>query len=60
MAALKTTYFPHAFFEGKFVKTEDAKVSIMTNALQYGTGFFGGMRGYYNKEEGRTAVIINN
>ncbi len=57
MAGLKTTYFPHAFFEGKFVKTEDAKVSIMTNALQYGTGFFGGMRGYYNKEEGSLSVF---
>ncbi len=51
MAALKTTSFPYAFFEGKYVKIEDAKVSIMTNALQYGTGFFGGMRGYYNKEK---------
>lgn len=51
MAGLQTTSFPYAFFNGKFVKIEDAKVSIMTNALQYGTGFFGGMRGYYNKEK---------
>lgn len=50
MAALKTTSMPYAFLEGKIVKTENAKVSIMTNALQYGTGFFGGVRGYYNKE----------
>lgn len=40
-----------AFFEGKFVDVNDAKVSIMTNALQYGTGVFGGIRGYYNKEK---------
>lgn len=51
MSALQTTSFPYAFFEGKIVKTEDAKVSIMTNALQYGTGVFGGIRGYYNNEK---------
>jgi len=48
---MKTQFFPYTFFEGDFVKTEDAKVSIMTNALQYGTGIFGGVRGYYNKDE---------
>ncbi|MBP9691016.1 branched-chain amino acid transaminase [Candidatus Woesebacteria bacterium] len=52
MAHIQTTSFPYAFFEGKTVKTEDAQVSIMTNALQYGTGVFGGIRGYYNKEKG--------
>ncbi len=48
---MKAQFFPYAFFEGKVVKTEDAKVSIMTNALQYGTALFGGMRAYYNKEK---------
>ena len=48
---MTNTSFPFSFFEGKIVKTEDAKVSIMTNALQYGTGIFGGVRGYYNKEK---------
>lgn len=52
MSHLTTTSFPHAFFEGKVVPIEEAKVSIMTNALQYGTGIFGGIRGYYNKEKG--------
>ncbi|MBP7967332.1 branched-chain amino acid transaminase [Candidatus Woesebacteria bacterium] len=52
MAHLNTTSFPFAYFEGKIVPIEDAKVSIMTNALQYGTGIFGGIRGYYNKEKG--------
>lgn len=42
----KTEYFPYAFFEGKVVPTETAKINIMTNALQYGTGVFGGIRGY--------------
>ncbi len=52
MTHLKTESFPYAYFEGKIVPTEEAKVSIMTNALQYGTGIFGGIRGYYNKEKG--------
>jgi branched-chain amino acid aminotransferase len=48
---MKTGSFPYAFFEGKTVKIEDAKVSIMTNALQYGTAIFGGIRGYYNADD---------
>ncbi len=43
--------FPYIFFKDKFVNSEEAKVSVMTNALQYGTGVFGGMRGYYNKNK---------
>lgn len=39
------------FFNGKFTKFEQAKISIATNALQYGTGVFGGIRGYYNKNK---------
>lgn len=42
--------FPYAFFESKFVKTEQAKLSIMTNSVQYGIGVFDSVRGYYNKE----------
>jgi branched-chain amino acid aminotransferase len=45
-------FFPYAFFQGKFVKTEQAKVSVMTRALQYGMAVFSGMRGYYNSEKG--------
>lgn len=44
-------FFPYTFFQKKFVKTKEAKVSIMTNALQYGTAVFGGIRGYYNKRK---------
>lgn len=45
------TNFPYAFFEGKITNIENAKVSVMTNALQYGTGVFGGIRGYYDVNE---------
>lgn len=51
------TYFDYAFFEGKFVPVEEAKVSIMTNALQYGTAVFGGVRGYYNDKAGFISIF---
>ena len=47
----KNEAFPFAFFNNSITKIEDAKVSIMTNALQYGTGVFGGIRGYYSEKE---------
>src|SRR3989338_5278788 len=49
--------FPFAFFNDKIVQTKEAQVSIMTNALQYGTGVFGGIRGYYNKEKGFLSIF---
>ncbi len=38
----------YAFFEGKIIPIENAKVDIRTNALQYGTGIFEGIRSYWN------------
>lgn len=54
----KAEYFPYAFFQGKVVNVEDAKVSIMTNALQYGTGIFAGIRGYYNENSGKPFISV--
>ncbi len=54
----KAIYFPYAFFQGKVVKNEDAKVSIMTNALQYGTAIFGGIRSYYNENNGKPFISV--
>lgn len=42
---------PYAYFEGEFVPSDQAKVSIATHALQYGTGAFGGIRGYLDVSE---------
>jgi branched-chain amino acid aminotransferase len=39
------TFLPIAYFEGQFRDFEDAKISVATHALHYGTGAFGGMRG---------------
>jgi branched-chain amino acid aminotransferase len=40
-----------AYFEGKIVPYSEAKVGIMNHTLNYGTGAFGGVRGYWNNEE---------
>jgi branched-chain amino acid aminotransferase len=39
------TFLPIAYFEGQFCDFNDAKISVATHALHYGTGAFGGMRG---------------
>lgn len=49
--------YKYAFFQGKNVPLEDARVSIMTNALQYGTGVFGGVRGYYNETTKEVSIF---
>lgn len=54
---MKTDSFPYAFFQGKVVPIEDAKISIMTNGFQYGTGYFAGIRGYYSKKEKSLSVF---
>jgi len=43
---VKIDLLPYAYFRGQFVPSDEAKVSIATHALQYGTGAFGGIRGY--------------
>jgi branched-chain amino acid aminotransferase len=40
----------YAFFEGQIVPIEQAKVSVMTHALHYGTACFGGIRAYWNEQ----------
>jgi branched-chain amino acid aminotransferase len=42
---------PYAYHNGDFVPLSQAKVSIMTHALNYGTGCFEGIRGNWNAEE---------
>lgn len=43
----------YAYFKGKIVPYSEAKVGVLTHALNYGTGAFGGLRGYWNAEEGQ-------
>jgi len=39
-----------AWFDGKFVRSEEAKVPVMTHAIHYGTSIFEGLRGYWNSK----------
>jgi branched-chain amino acid aminotransferase len=47
----------YAYFDGRFVPFEDAKVSVMTHALSYGTGVFEGIRAYWNEEKQTLYVV---
>ncbi len=47
---MKTFNAKFAWFDGKFVRTEEAKVSVMTHAIHYGTSIFEGLRGYWNSK----------
>ncbi len=42
-----------AYFRQQIVPFDQANVSIMTHALNYGTAVFGGLRGYWNDDEGQ-------
>ncbi|HFD39990.1 MAG TPA: branched-chain amino acid transaminase [Anaerolineae bacterium] len=46
----------YAFFRGRIVPIEQAKVSIMTHGLNYGTGCFEGIRAYWN--EGQAQLYL--
>jgi len=40
-----------AYFNGKIVPYSEAKVGVMNHTLNYGTGAFAGVRGYWNDDE---------
>ena len=46
-----------AYLDGAFVPFADAKVSIATHALQYGTGVFEGIRAYWSPAEEQLYVF---
>ena len=43
-------YGGFAYFQGEIVPFDDAKVSVGTHALNYGTACFEGIRGYWNPD----------
>jgi len=47
----------YAFLEGKIVPIDKAKIDIRTNALQYGTAIFEGIRCYWN-EKTKTSYVF--
>jgi len=46
-----------AFFQGQIVPFEQAKISIMTHAFNYGTGCFEGIRAYWNTDEEQLYIL---
>lgn len=42
---------PFVYLQGKVVPLEEAKLSVMTHALHYGTAVFEGIRGNWNAED---------
>ena len=46
-----------AYHDGEYVRLADAKVSIATHALHYGTGIFEGIRAYWNRDEEQLYVF---
>lgn len=46
-----------AYFEGSVRPIEEAKISVMNQTLNYGTGCFGGLRGYWNEEQRQLYVF---
>ena len=51
-------FLPIAYFENQFVPFENAKISIATHALHYGTAAFGGMRGIPDPENPQQILLF--
>lgn len=47
----------HAYFEGRIVPLDEARLSVMTHAFNYGTACFEGIRGYWNEEHTQLYVF---
>jgi branched-chain amino acid aminotransferase len=47
----------YAFFKGRIVPYSEAKVGVLNHTLNYGTGAFAGVRGYWNNEEQQLFVF---
>ena len=46
-----------AFFRGDYVPLEEARVSVMTHALHYGTAVFEGIRGNWNDQQEKMYIF---
>ncbi len=46
-----------AFFKDRILPYAEAQVGLLTHALNYGTGVFAGIRGYWNSDEGKLLVF---
>ena len=51
-------FLPIAYFKNDFVPFEQANISIATHALHYGTGAFGGLRGFPNPQNPQEILLF--
>jgi len=49
---------PYAYFKEQIVPIEKAQISIASHSLQYGTTCFGGIRGYLDNTNNKTALTF--
>lgn len=47
-----------AYLQNQFVPFAEAKISIATHALHYGTGAFGGLRGFLDPKDSRQVLLF--
>jgi branched-chain amino acid aminotransferase len=45
------------YHNGKYVRYGDAKIGLLTHGLNYGTGCFEGIRGYWSAEQGQLYIF---
>jgi branched-chain amino acid aminotransferase len=46
-----------AYFQGNIVPIDEARISVMTHAFNYGTAVFEGIRGYWNEDDGELYIF---
>ena len=51
-------FLPVAYFQNQFIPFGDAKISIATHALHYGTGALGGLRGILNPQAPKQVFLF--
>jgi branched-chain amino acid aminotransferase len=51
-------FLPIAYFKNDFVPFEQANISIATHALHYGTGAFGGLRGFPSPQNSQEILLF--
>lgn len=51
-------FLPIAYFQNNFVPFAEAKISIATHALHYGTGAFGGLRGITHPQNEKQILLF--
>lgn len=46
------------YVNGRFCRYDEAKVGLLTHGLQYGTGCFEGIRGYWDREDRELYLVL--